>query len=260
VSGAVERGKRLIDPDNQAAADYLQEAEQRARKFSGAWTGTSGTLAADVMNLLAAVKRAREDRRGTVAPASDPRRRCIIGFAGPAGVGKDLAASMVPGARRIGFADALYEGLSAMLGIDVQALRLRDTKETPIPGIGKSRRQLLQTLGTDWGRNMVSPDIWTLVAYWRWEKAAADGCPLIVVPDVRFRNEAAMIRESGGEVWLVHRPDVAPVAAHVSEAGLPLSMIDRLVVNTGSPDDLRARVAETLRQMDNHGKLTEATR
>lgn len=33
-------------------ADYLCEAEYRARQFSGAYTGTSGTLAADVMRLL----------------------------------------------------------------------------------------------------------------------------------------------------------------------------------------------------------------
>ena len=55
---------------------YLLEAELRARKFSGAYTGTSGTLAADVLRLLAevsrlkgeaAVQRARaEERRTTV--------------------------------------------------------------------------------------------------------------------------------------------------------------------------------------------------
>jgi len=33
-------------------ADYLQAAEHRARQFSGAYTGTSGTLAADVLHLL----------------------------------------------------------------------------------------------------------------------------------------------------------------------------------------------------------------
>lgn len=32
--------------------DYLREAEHRARVFQGAWTGTAGTLAADVMRLL----------------------------------------------------------------------------------------------------------------------------------------------------------------------------------------------------------------
>jgi hypothetical protein len=41
-------------------ADYLAEAEQRARRFSGAYTGTSGTLAADVVRLLAEVRRLAE--------------------------------------------------------------------------------------------------------------------------------------------------------------------------------------------------------
>ena len=36
---------------------YLLECEMRARRFSGAWTGTSGTLAADVVRLLAEVSR-----------------------------------------------------------------------------------------------------------------------------------------------------------------------------------------------------------
>jgi len=38
-------------------AAYLAECEQRARRFSGAYTGTSGTLAGDVMRLLAEVRR-----------------------------------------------------------------------------------------------------------------------------------------------------------------------------------------------------------
>lgn len=32
--------------------EYLRQAEQRARRFSGAYTGTSGTLAADVLRIL----------------------------------------------------------------------------------------------------------------------------------------------------------------------------------------------------------------
>jgi len=42
---------------NEITAAYLAECEQRARRFSGAFTGTSGTLAADVMRLLAEVRR-----------------------------------------------------------------------------------------------------------------------------------------------------------------------------------------------------------
>ena len=37
--------------------DDLAHMEHRARRFQGAWTGTSGTLAADVIRLLAERKR-----------------------------------------------------------------------------------------------------------------------------------------------------------------------------------------------------------
>ena len=40
--------------------EYLREVEQRARRFSGAWTGTSGTLAADCMRLLAFIREAKD--------------------------------------------------------------------------------------------------------------------------------------------------------------------------------------------------------
>ncbi len=51
---------------------YLQQCELDARRFQGAWTGTSGTLASHVMRLLAelsrlkgesAVERARREER-----------------------------------------------------------------------------------------------------------------------------------------------------------------------------------------------------
>ena len=37
---------------NPLTADDLARIEHRARRFQGAWTGTSGALAADVMRLL----------------------------------------------------------------------------------------------------------------------------------------------------------------------------------------------------------------
>ena len=54
---------------------YLVECEQRARRFSGAYTGTAGTLAADVIRLLKEVQRLKveaaykENRR---MPAMEP--------------------------------------------------------------------------------------------------------------------------------------------------------------------------------------------
>ena len=40
---------------------YLQQCEFDARRFSGAYTGTSGTLAAHVMRLLAELSRTKGD-------------------------------------------------------------------------------------------------------------------------------------------------------------------------------------------------------
>jgi len=40
---------------------YLQQCEFDARKFSGAYTGTSGTLAAHIMRLLAELSRTKGD-------------------------------------------------------------------------------------------------------------------------------------------------------------------------------------------------------
>jgi len=48
---------------------YLLECEMRARRFSGAFTGTSGTLAADVLRLLAEL---RELRRHQCRWGDDP--------------------------------------------------------------------------------------------------------------------------------------------------------------------------------------------
>jgi hypothetical protein len=48
---------------------YLLECELRARKFSGAYTGTSGTLAADVLRLLEERRRLLSELALVVAAA-----------------------------------------------------------------------------------------------------------------------------------------------------------------------------------------------
>ena len=59
----------MTTPTNGLTDAYLAECEQRARCFSGAYTGTSGTLAADVIRLLYELRRLkceaayRENRR-----------------------------------------------------------------------------------------------------------------------------------------------------------------------------------------------------
>lgn len=54
-------------------ADYITACEQRARRFSGAYTGTSGTLAADVMRLL----RERKELMDTLDEANKAIRDAV---------------------------------------------------------------------------------------------------------------------------------------------------------------------------------------
>lgn len=54
----------MIEPLSDA---YLAECELRARQFSGAYTGTSGTLAADVLRLLSELSRVKGKLAVTMA-------------------------------------------------------------------------------------------------------------------------------------------------------------------------------------------------
>ena len=54
---------------------YLQQCEFDARRFSGAWTGTSGTLAAHVMRLLAELSRVKGELAVTIAQRDE--RPCL---------------------------------------------------------------------------------------------------------------------------------------------------------------------------------------
>jgi hypothetical protein len=203
----------------------------------------------------AAIKNRREEMmariRGEGEPIqteviTPPQRPRIIGLAGPAGCGKTFVASLVPDAAVIQLADPIYAALSAILGIQDTVLRQRATKERPIDWLGKSPRQLLQTLGTDWGRTLVAEDIWLRIARRRIEELAASGVSTVVIADVRFDNEARMVQEMGGEVWGVDRGPTAGVSPHVSESGLSPGMVDRVIDNTGTPDQTRANVAAIL--------------
>jgi hypothetical protein len=170
----------------------------------------------------------------------------IYGFAGPAGSGKSLAASMIPGVLVMGFSDPLYAMLAVMLGISEAALRQQDTKAKTIDWLGRSPRQLLQTLGTEWGREMLGSSVWVDHAFRRVEANAAAGVKAVAFADVRFENEAEAIRARGGRIVHVNRPGIAR-SGHVSEAGVQVLPADLVLHNTGTPDDLRRAVEAVCR-------------
>ncbi|SEG15507.1 deoxynucleotide monophosphate kinase family protein [Marinobacterium lutimaris] len=175
----------------------------------------------------------------------------LIGIAGRANSGKDTLAGLilehVTGQQRA-FADPLRRAAMEIFGLTLEQMTDRDLKEKVIPYWGYSPRQVLQLLGTESIRDVFGPDTWVKRAALGLEELLAvdaderyDG-DVVVFTDCRFAEEARWIRQSGGVVIHITRPGLAAVHGHVSEMPLPEALIDFVVVNDGSIDDLRHQV------------------
>lgn len=157
----------------------------------------------------------------------------IIGLAGPKGVGKSTFASqMAFDFYRDGYSGqvrimSFATPLKQMLGCIVNEDYIKEDKERIIPQLGVTARHCLQTLGTEWGRNMISNDIWVNLAKYRILESPDR---IFIIDDVRFDNEAKMIRELGGAVWNLTREGIGGGDAHISEAGVSKKFITKEVV------------------------------
>lgn len=166
----------------------------------------------------------------------------IIGLCGAAGAGKDTAAQILVnrhGFIRAAFADPIYDAVSAITGLTVDELRDRSRKENTLGWISCSPRRLLQSLGTEWGRDMIHPEIWIMSTMRRIE-----GAPDAVITDVRFNNEAEAILARGGSVWRIsgRALDIGEASMHSSEAGVSEKYVEETIHNGGSIGDLSAAV------------------
>lgn len=96
---------------------------------------------------------------------------------------------------------------------------------------GRTPRHAMQTLGTEWGRRCMAPDLWLSAAERRLREALASGRS-VVLDDVRFPDEAALVRRLGGLLVRVDRPGApAPAWSHASEGGLGDIAPDMVLVN-----------------------------
>jgi hypothetical protein len=138
----------------------------------------------------------------------------IIGLGGPKGSGKSFAADWLVANRgytRVKFATAL-KNMLRVLGLTDEHIE-GSLKEVPCDLLnGRTPRHAMQTLGAEWGRNLIDDALW--VDTWRRRVLATDGP--VVVDDVRFDNEAAAVRSLGGIVVLISHSGVS-VDEHASE-------------------------------------------
>jgi hypothetical protein len=178
----------------------------------------------------------------------------IIGLCGAAGCGKNTVAEMLAarqGAGIFGFADPLYAAISAITGMSIAELQDRRHKERDLPWLPASPRRLLQTIGTEWGRETIHPEIWVMATMKRIEDSEA---VIAVITDVRFDNEAEAIHARGGYVWRVVRPGAGlagSAGSHSSERGIEARLVDDEVLNDGDLSVLAGRVDAAWSRLQN---------
>lgn len=180
-----------------------------------------------------------------------PQLPPLIGLMGPAGAGKTTVANMLRerhGYMVISLADPLRDMLGALLsglGVGHEWMENRELKERPIPIIGASYRKLAQTLGTEWGRQRIDPTLWVRLCAHKIQELRGTHYEAVVVHDIRFANEAGMIRQAGGWVVRVNRQvDALPDGRsdHPSEHWQATAHADHLILNSGGLELLQDQV------------------
>lgn len=178
----------------------------------------------------------------------------IVGFTGRRRSGKDTAATALRDLdyTRLSFAGPLKEMLITLLSVQglsrTAAYNLVEgaDKETPTHLLnGRSPRYAMQTLGTEWGRDLIDVNLWVRAAL----RSAADD-DKVMFTDVRFPNEVKAIHDAGGIVIKIVRP--TPLASddtHPSEILIDSLDVDAVVINEGSIEQLHARVLARLKEL-----------
>lgn len=167
----------------------------------------------------------------------------IVGLVGKKHSGKSSSAKYLhesKGYRIVSFAEPLKMMLKVFLKYrgcpDDLAWRMLwgDLKEAPSPYFnGKTSRWAQQTLGTEWGRELIDPYLWTNAWQDHIETARYES---VVIDDVRFQTEVDRIRELGGICIRINRPGderAIPTDLHPSETNI-LTDIKYNVENDGS--------------------------
>lgn len=173
----------------------------------------------------------------------------IIGLGFKARTGKGEVASWLVrrhGFIEVAFADALKRACVEIFGL-TESQVYGDQKDRPDPFWNDTPRNILQKVGTECLRRGYRDDVWIKAL----EREIRDpASPETVdadwvVSDCRFPNECEAIREWGGKLVRIERPDAPSIATgqHASETALERWCgWDYQLINNLTLDDLHAKV------------------
>lgn len=165
--------------------------------------------------------------------------RKIVAFHGKLQSGKSTAAKYLVetlGWKRHFFAKTLKDMLKC-LGLTEEHVN-GSLKEVPTDLLlGKTPRYAMQTLGTEFGRELIHPDIWVNA----WKNTMPKDVN-IVCDDLRFPNECEMVRSIGGVIVKIERPSLISTSTHASE--IHELEYDHSIVNDGTVEEFISKVAD----------------
>lgn len=163
----------------------------------------------------------------------------IVALVGVPGSGKTLVARcmIAAGFHRVRFADAAREMLVAGFGCTPHEID-GDQRDTPQRRFGgHTVKSVMHALTHDFGRRQIHSDIW--VNEWRRRTAKLDG--FVLTDDLQRPNEAAAIRDAGGIIVRITRPNYTAASEAVVQRLAKIGH-DLELLNDG-PDQL-IKVAE----------------
>lgn len=170
---------------------------------------------------------------------STPKGLFVIGISGKKQHGKDavcdILSTQLLNTKQIAFADPVYVELARACGTTVEFIKSNKA----------IFRKGLQWWGTDFRRTLKGENYWIE----KWARnliELAEPC-CVISPDVRFENEAKVVKHVGGLLIRVNRTNFISSDQHPSEISLDsYTDFDLVIQNSGTLKDLEQTVTHEL--------------
>lgn len=169
----------------------------------------------------------------------------LVGLTGRMGAGKDTVYKILSAKlknketiKRLAFGDAVKKSAYAIFGGEKSKyFGTQEDKNEKLPfwedKLGEAYstyRRIAQTFGTEICRNNIHKDIWVLALEPKIQELLKEGIS-VVVTDIRFDNEAKLIKSYGGlVVEVVNTNNNHAKDLHASEEGVSPNLIDLQMV------------------------------